>query len=121
MEKKKRIISQENLEPKILEMFQKKYPNGYTGFVQNILSPKGETLHVVPLETEDSIFLVKVKITLKKSREDDDDDDFGDDIPESGDGLDGDKDEFGGNDDEEDNYGDKPEEPGDDDDDDDDN
>jgi len=108
MEKKKRIISQENLEPKILEMFQKKYPNGYTGFIQNITSPKGEMLHVVPLETEDSVFLVKVKVNLKKAREDEDEEEFGDDIPETGDGFDGDKDEFNNNDEEEDNYGDGP-------------
>lgn len=117
MEKKKRIISQENLEPKILDMFQKKYPNGYTGFIQNITTPKGEMLHVVPLETEDSIFLVKVKVNVKKTRDDDDDDDFTDEIPESGDGFDGDKDEFG-NDEEEGSYGDGPaEEMGEDDDD----
>lgn len=117
MEKKKRIISQENLEPKVLEMFQKKYPNGFIGFVQNITSPKGENLHVVPLETEDSIFLVKVKLVTKKTREDEDEEDFGDDIPEAGDGLDGDKDEFGSGDEEEDNYGDGPaEEQGEDDD-----
>lgn len=118
MEKKKRIISQENLEPKVLEMFLKKYPNGFTGFVQNITSPKGENLHVVPLETDDSIFLVKVKLAVKKTRDDDDDDDdFADDIPEAGDGIDGDKDEFGSGDDEEDNYGDGPaEEMGEDDD-----
>jgi hypothetical protein len=103
MEKKKRIISQENLDPKVLEMFQKKYPNGFTGFV-----PKGENLHVVPLETDDSIFLVKVKVVVKKTREDEDEEDFGDDIPEAGDGLDGDKDEFGAGDEEEDNYGDEP-------------
>jgi hypothetical protein len=108
MEKKKRIISQENLDPKVLEMFQKKYPNGFTGFVQNITSPKGENLHVVPLETDDSIFLVKVKVVVKKTREDEDEEDFGDDIPEAGDGLDGDKDEFGAGDEEEDNYGDEP-------------
>jgi hypothetical protein len=108
MEKKKRIISQENLEPKVLEMFLKKYPNGFTGFVQNITSPKGENLHVVPLETDDSIFLVKVKVVVKKTRDDEDEEDFGDDIPEAGDGLDGDKDEFGGGEEEEDGYDDEP-------------
>lgn len=108
MEKKKRIISLENLEPKVLELFSKKYPAGYAGFVQNITSPKGESLHVVPLETEDSMFLVKVKISGKKSREEDDDDFVSDEVPEAGDGFDGDKDEFSGNDEEEDNYGDGP-------------
>ena len=108
-EKQKRIISHENLDPKILELFNKKYPNGYQGFIQNIPSPKGEMLHVVSLETEDSIYLVKVKVQAnKKNRDEDDDEFFGDEIPEAGDGFDGDKDEFGGNDDEEDNYGDGP-------------
>ena len=121
-EKLKRIISHENLDAKILDMFNKKYPNGYAGFIQNIPSPKGEMLHVVPLETEDSIYLVKVKVQAggsnKKSREEDDDEFFGDEIPEAGDGFDGDKDEFNANEEEEDNYGDGPaEDSGDDDDD----
>lgn len=108
-EKQKRIISHENLDPKILDLFNKKYPSGYGGFIQNIPSPKGEMMHVVPLETEDSIYLVKVKVQAKKNRNEDDDDEFfGDDIPEAGDGFDGDKDEFSGNDDEDDNYGDGP-------------
>jgi hypothetical protein len=109
-EKLKRIISHENLDDKILDMFNKKYPNGYGGFIQNIPSPKGEMLHVVPLETEDSIYLVKVKVQAngKKGRDEDDDEFFGDEIPEAGDGFDGDKDEFNANEDEEDNYGDGP-------------
>lgn len=116
-EKLKRIISHENLDPAILEMFNKKYPNGYNGFIQNIPSPKGEMMHVVPLETEDSIFLVKVKVQANKKgrgNDEEDDDFFGDDIPEAGDGFDGDKDEFGNNDDEDDNYGDGPAEESDD-------
>ena len=108
MEKKKRIVSLENLEPKIIELFNKKYAGGYAGFVQNIPSPKGEMLHVVPLETPDSYFLVKVKINVKKVKEDEDEDFDGDEIPEAGDGFDGDKDEFNNNDEEEDNYGDGP-------------
>lgn len=107
-EKQKKIISHENLDAKVLDMFNKKYPNGYAGFIQNIPSPKGEMLHVVSLETEDAIYLVKVKVQAKKTRDEDDDEFFGDEIPEAGDGFDGDKDEFNGNDDEEDNYGDGP-------------
>ncbi len=117
MAKIRKITSLENLEPKILELFNKKYPAGYAGFVQNIPSPKGEMMHVVPLETDDCYYLVKVKINIKKSRDDDDDDFGGEEIPEAGEGLDDDKNEFGGNDDEEDNYGDGPAEEYDDDDD----
>ena len=118
MEKKRRIISYENLEPKVQELLHKKFPAGFVGHVQKIQSPKGETLNVVQLETADSIFMVKVKLNMpKKAKSDDDDDEFfGDEVPEAGDGFDTDKEEFGAGDDEEDSYGDGPAEEYDDDD-----
>jgi hypothetical protein len=122
MEKKKRIISLENLEPKIKDALMKKYPSGFDPFIQKIQGIKGEELTVVTLETDDSIFMVKVKANLKKAaREDDDDDDddeAADDIPETSESF-GDDDEFGKDEEDDSGFKDEPVEEYDDDDDDD--
>lgn len=120
--KLRKMISFENLDPKLQEVLKEKYPNGFLGHTTRIETPK-ETVNVVNLETKDTIYMVKVKLVDKKRKADDDDDDDNDGvdlIPDSGPGMDGDKDEFG-DDEEEDNYGDEPVEEGSDDDDDDDN
>jgi len=119
MQKSRKMISFENLEPKLQEILKEKYPNGFTGHTQRIDTPK-ETVNVVHFETKDTIYMVKVKLHDKKRREDDDDEE---DVPDLGIpevALDGDKDEFG-DEEEEDNYGDEPVEEGEGDDDDDDN
>ena len=113
MEKKKKIISYENLEPGLQDALRKKYPSGYAAHVQKLQTPK-ETFTVVPLETKDALYMVKVKVTDKKSKSVDDEDDefFEDDfsVPDTAaSGFDTEKDEFA-DDEEDDNYGDKPEE-----------
>ncbi len=112
MEKAKKIISFENLPANLQAELKKKYPNGYAGHVQKLATPK-ETFNVVPLETADALYMVKVKYVEKNSKSMDDDDDefFGDDdfsVPDTGGGFDGEKDEFGSDDEEETEY-DKPE------------
>ncbi|MBX7093882.1 MAG: hypothetical protein K1X56_04100 [Flavobacteriales bacterium] len=119
MEKKKSIISYEKLSPEMQQELKKKYPAGYAGHVQKIVTPK-ETLTVVTLETAEAIYLVKVKFVEKKSKSVDDEDEefFGDDdfsVPDTGGGFEGDKGEFGADDDDEEEY-DKPDADGGDDD-----
>lgn len=117
MEKKKRIISIENLEPAIKDSLMKKYPSGFDPFIQKIQGIKGETLTIVPLETEDSIFLVKVKPEMKKVAEDDDEEDTeGAEIPETTESF-GDDDEFSKDEEEDAGFKDEPVEEYDDDDD----
>lgn len=111
MEKKKSIISYEKLSPELQKALKAAYPNGFAGHVQKLQTPK-ETFNVVNLETKDAIYMVKVKVQEKKSKsvEDDDDDDFTPDdfnVPDTGGGFDGEKDEFGSDDEEEEEY-DKP-------------
>lgn len=115
MQKARKMISFENLEPKLQEVLKEKYPNGFVGHTQRIETPK-ETVNVVQFETKDTIYMVKVKLQEKKRKDDDDDDDDVDLIPDVVPGLDDDKDEFG-DDEEEDSYGDEPIDEGGDDDD----
>lgn len=94
MEKKRRLISMDKIPMEIYTEFQKRYPNGYKRFIQKITNHKNEVLHCVPVETEDSLWMIKVnfkkngdmeKITMPDFDDDDDDNDdmmgSDDDIP----------------------------------------
>ena len=78
MDKQRKIISFENLSPELRKDLIKAFPNGFAGKTEKIVTPK-ETLTVVRFETKDAIYMVKVKLSEKKSVDDDDDDDFGGD------------------------------------------
>ena len=61
---KKRVIkSLENLTEDLRELLKDQYPNGYDGNITRIMNAKKEPIFVFPLETEDSIYLVKVPAT----------------------------------------------------------
>lgn len=84
--KKKLIISYKNLTEEIRELFKETYPEGYQEYMQKTIKPNGEPIFVVPLETEDTSYMVKfdVKIDTGLVEEDLDKDMYGDDDqPES--------------------------------------
>ncbi len=61
---KKRVIkSLENLGEDLRELLKDQYPNGYDGSITRIMNAKKEPIFVFPLETDDSIYLVKVPAT----------------------------------------------------------
>ncbi len=96
---KKRIIkSLETLAEDLHELIKRQYPSGYESSIQRIMNAKKEPIFVFPLETDDTIYLVKAPVTKNSDGEydidsgapqefdssgDDDDDGFG-----SGDGFD---------------------------------
>lgn len=99
MEKKKRLISIDKLPVEIQTEFQKRYSHGYRRYVQKITNHKNEIFYCVPVETEDSLWMIKIN-TNKSSGDfiphsfpeldddDNDDDDIGRDdsdieIPET--------------------------------------
>ncbi len=105
---KKRVIkSLENLTEDLRELLREQYPNGYESSITRIMNAKKEPIFVFPLETDDSVYLVKVPATKnsdggydvessKKQEFDGDDDDVrtpaeDDDFDNSGD-FDGDDD-----------------------------
>ncbi|MEX0813785.1 MAG: hypothetical protein WD048_16325 [Chitinophagales bacterium] len=61
MEKKRRLISMDKLPIEIHTEFQKRYPNGYRRYIQKITNHKREVLYCVPVETDDSLWMIKVK------------------------------------------------------------
>lgn len=85
MEKKRRLISMDKLPVEIQGEFQKRYPHGYRRFIQKITNHKSETFHCVPVETDDSLWLVKINlkqnnVDVRPSFPDFDDDDDNDDV-----------------------------------------
>ncbi|MBX2899063.1 MAG: hypothetical protein KF775_05420 [Cyclobacteriaceae bacterium] len=61
---KKRVIkSLENLNEDLRDLIKDQYPNGYEGSITRITNAKKEPIFVFPLETEDSVYLVKVPAT----------------------------------------------------------
>lgn len=67
---KKRVIkSLDNLAEDLRELLRRQYPNGYEANITRITNAKKEPIFVFPLETEDSIILVKVPATKNSDGE----------------------------------------------------
>ena len=67
---KARVIkSLEKLTEDLQELVQKQYPYGYEESITRITNAKKEPIFVFPLETEDSIILVKVPVTKNSDGE----------------------------------------------------
>lgn len=64
MDKKKHIISYHNLNDELLELFHEEYEEGYNDYIQKIVKPDGTPLFVVPLETDDNYYLVKIEVKV---------------------------------------------------------
>jgi hypothetical protein len=74
---KKRIIKKlELLSDDLLDLIKKQYPDGYEDSLITFNTPKGEIEVGLPLETDDTIYLIKMP---KNSIASDDDDDDGPD------------------------------------------
>jgi hypothetical protein len=61
---KKRVIkSLDTLSEELRELMHEQYPNGYESSITRITNAKKEPIFVFPLETDDSVYLVKVPAT----------------------------------------------------------
>ncbi|MDR0971772.1 MAG: hypothetical protein LBM25_05260 [Bacteroidales bacterium] len=69
--KKRIIISFAKLSQEQLVLFSQVYAEGYAAYLQKINKPSGEVIYVVPLETDDAIYMVKmdVKVDAKLTEE----------------------------------------------------
>ncbi|MBQ7984727.1 MAG: hypothetical protein IJ250_03720, partial [Bacteroidales bacterium] len=63
-EKKRLIISYERLPQADKEAFETLYEDGFTDYIQSVMRPDGTPLFVVPLETEENIYMVKVEVRV---------------------------------------------------------
>ncbi|MCQ2273812.1 MAG: hypothetical protein MJZ86_03355 [Bacteroidales bacterium] len=70
--KKNLIVSYKNLSDELKELFKEKYPEGYKDYLQRFDKPNGEPFFVVPMETEDSVYMVKFDVKIDTTLTDED-------------------------------------------------
>lgn len=70
--KKKLVVSYENLSPELLEAFKLRYPQGYQDEVIKVDKPNGTCFYAVTLDTEDAVYLVKVNVKVDTKIKDED-------------------------------------------------
>lgn len=65
--KKNLIVSFKNLSDELKEKFKELYPEGHTDYLQRFDKPNGETIFVVPMETDDTVYMVKFDVKIDTS------------------------------------------------------
>jgi hypothetical protein len=69
--KKNLIVSYKNLSDELKEMFKERYPEGYTDYLQRFEKPNGDVIFVVPMETDDTVYMVKFDVKIDTAFSDD--------------------------------------------------
>lgn len=70
--KKNLIVSFKNLSEELKELFKEKYPEGYRDYLQRFDKPNGDIIFVVPLETDDTVYMIKFDVKIDTTLTDDD-------------------------------------------------
>ncbi len=71
-QKKRAVVSYENMSSELSACFAEKYPKGYSDFFPDIKEypkPDGTSFYAVTVETEEAIYLVKIKIKVDDADE----------------------------------------------------
>jgi hypothetical protein len=64
MDKKKVIVSYNNLPPNVIEAIKTQYPDGYANYVKKFPKPNNDFFYAINVETEDVSYLVKVNVKI---------------------------------------------------------
>lgn len=65
--KRRGIVSYENMSPELAEAFAEKYPNGFNDYLPDLnkyTKPDGTPFYAVMVEIPDAIYLVKIKVKV---------------------------------------------------------
>ena len=68
--KKNLIVSYKNLTDNLKELFKEAYPDGYSDYITKFTKPNGESIFIVPFETEDTAYMVKFDVKIDTLGED---------------------------------------------------
>lgn len=63
--KKRHVVSYENMSAELAEVFAEKYPKGFNDYLPDLIKytkPDGTPFYAVTIEIPDAIYLVKIKI-----------------------------------------------------------
>lgn len=66
-DKKRHIVSYENMSPELAAAFVEKYPNGFSDYLPDITKynkPDGSVFYAVLMEIPDAIYLIKIKVKV---------------------------------------------------------
>ena len=77
--KKRLVTSYNNLTTEQQEAVKILYPRGFAEVMTRIDKPNGDFFYVVPYETDEVSYLVKIDVKIDDSSDDVDDDFYGDD------------------------------------------
>lgn len=69
MAKLNKVVSFQNLTPDLIEMLNKKYPDGYQNHVIKVTTPKQDFFYGVTLDTADISYLIKVPVKIDNNPE----------------------------------------------------
>lgn len=65
LNKKRAVISYDNMPKELSEAFAEKYPKGFSDYLPDLVKydkPDGTCFYAVPIEIPDAIYLVKIKV-----------------------------------------------------------
>ncbi len=81
--KRRVMTSYEKLSDELKALLKERYPDGFTDHMSRIDKPNGDFFYGVMLETEDSIYFVKISVKIDdKTQEDIEKDLFADSVEE---------------------------------------
>lgn len=64
-QKKRHVISYENMGEALAAAFNEKYPKGFSDYLADLMKytkPDGTPFYAVTMETDDAVYLVKIKV-----------------------------------------------------------
>lgn len=70
MDKKRVIVDYKSLPENMLERLAVQYPEGFDDYIIKYTNSKGDRVSAVPVETDDTYYLVKVSVQLRKMVDD---------------------------------------------------
>ena len=82
--KKNLIVSYKSLSDTLRELFKNTYPEGYGEYLQKTIKPNGDPMFFVPLETEDTNYLVRFDVKIDSGMVEEDDNEAEDKAEEEG-------------------------------------
>lgn len=74
--KRNLIVNYKNLSEEMRDLFKEVYPEGYRDYLQRTVKPNGESIFTVPLETEDTYYLIKFDVKVDSGMVEEDDDTY---------------------------------------------
>lgn len=70
MEKKRVIVDYRSLPDNMLERLAVQYPEGFDEFIIKYTNSRGDRVSAIPVETEDTYYLVKMSVQLRRMVDD---------------------------------------------------